>query len=188
MPNDAVDRASRANVLPTRFTTPRLRAERIHAVDFLELRRMHADPVVMTHLGGVRTEQQTRDYLDVNLRHWDDHGFGLWIVYEHDGVEPIGRALLRSLQVDGVDELEIGYALYEPYWGRGYATEIAAACIEYGRRYLRGRTFFALVSPENYASRRVLEKAGLRFLREFMLDNAPHDLFRTATASGDATG
>ena len=180
MPGDAVNPPRPSRALPTSFTTERLRAIRLHDADFHELRRMHADPAVMAHLGGVRDEKQTRDYLEVNLRHWRDFGFGLWIVYERHGFNPIGRALLRNLRVDGADELEIGYALYQPYWGRGYATEIATACIEYGRRHLGGKTFFALVSPDNEASRHVLEKVGLRYLREFSLENAPHDLFRSA--------
>ena len=140
---------------------------------------MHTDAVVMHHLGGVRSDQQTREYHDINLQHWITHGFGLWIIYERDGDEPIGRGLLRYLRVDGADELEIGYALYEPFWGRGLATEIAAACMDYGRQYLQGTRFFALVSPGNLGSRRVLEKAGLRYDRDLLLDETTHALFRT---------
>ena len=177
MPKDAANPARPSRGLPSSFTTQRLRAVRLQTADLDELRRMHTDPAVMAHLGGVRDERQTRDYLEVNLRHWRDFGFGLWIVYERRGFDPIGRALLRYLRVDGVDELEIGYALYQPYWGRGLATEIATACIDYGRRHLAGQRFFALVSPGNDASRRVLQKVGLQYLREFSLENTPHDLF-----------
>jgi RimJ/RimL family protein N-acetyltransferase len=174
--------------LPYSFATPRLRAEPLRESDFDELRRMHTDPAVMAHLGGVRSEAQTREYHDVNLRHWREHGFGLWIVYERDGDEPIGRGMLRYLRVDGADELEIGYALYEPFWGRGLATEIAAACIDYGRQHLHGTRFFALVSPANLASRRVLEKAGLRYLRDFPLEEVTHALFgSTAATEGGPT-
>jgi RimJ/RimL family protein N-acetyltransferase len=165
--------------LTASFTTPRLRAEPLKAGDFAELRRMHTDAVVMQHLGGVRSDRQTREYHDLNLQHWITHGFGLWIIYERDGDEPIGRGLLRYLRVDGMDELEIGYALYEPFWGRGLATEIAAACMDYGLQHLQGTRFFALVSPDNLGSRRVLEKAGLCYDRDFLLDETTHALFRT---------
>lgn len=167
---------------PESYETARLRMERLRPEDFDELRRMHADAVVMTHLGGVRNEQQTREYHEINLRHWRERGFGLWIVYQRDRVDPIGRALLRTLRVDDVDELELGYALYEPFWGQGYATEIVAACMTLGRAHLGATAFVALVSPGNHASRRVLEKAGLRFLREFALEHSPHDLFKSADA------
>jgi ribosomal-protein-alanine N-acetyltransferase len=174
----------RALRLPDSFATARLRTERLAPAHFDELRRMHVDPVVMAHLGGVRTEEQTRHYQDINLQHWREHGFGLWIVYERDGIEPIGRALLRYLRVDGVDEVELGYAFYQPFWGRGYATEIVEGCKDYGRRHLGAATFVALVSPENVASRHVLEKAGLRYFRDCPIDNAPHALYRTPPLTG----
>ena len=103
------------------FETARLRAERLRPHHLDELRRMHCDAEVMTHLGGVRTAEQTASYLEKNLKHWADYGFGLWILRERDGVEFIGRGLLRHLTVDGVDEVETGYAFYEPFWGRGLA-------------------------------------------------------------------
>jgi RimJ/RimL family protein N-acetyltransferase len=56
-----------------------------------------------------------------------------------------------------------------------------------GRAHLGATAFVALVSPGNHASRRVLEKAGLRFLRGFAIEQSPHDLFRSADA-GKASG
>ena len=91
-----------------RFTTARLRAERLRPGDFGEVRRMHLDAVAMEHLGGVRDEAGTTAYFERNLKHWRDHGFGLWIVYERNGVEPIGRAMLRWLRVDDTDEVRSG--------------------------------------------------------------------------------
>lgn len=61
------------------FSTARLRAERLTAADLPELRRMHRDAAAMAELGGVQTEAKTKAYFEHNLRHWDDHGFGLWI-------------------------------------------------------------------------------------------------------------
>ena len=140
---------------------------------------MHTDAAVMAHLGGRRTEQQTLDYLATNLLHWSDHGFGLWILRELNGAEPIGRGLLRYLRVDAVDELEVGYAFYEPFWGRGYATEIMSACLVYGRERLHHETFVALTSPDNRASQRVLVKSGFQYVRPFEHDGAAQALFRT---------
>ena len=112
------------------FETERLRAERLQPHHLDELRRMHCDATVMTHLGGVRSAEQTASYLEKNLKHWADYGFGLWILRERGGVEWIGRGLLRTLPLDGVNEVETGYAFYEPFWNRGLATEIPAACLK----------------------------------------------------------
>jgi RimJ/RimL family protein N-acetyltransferase len=160
------------------FQTARLRGERLRPTDLPELRRMHADEAVMTHLGGVRDDQATRDYLRINLEHWDEHGFGLYIVHERDGIEPICRGLLRTLRVDEVDEIEIGYAFYKPFWGRGLATEVTERCMDLARQHLDRHTFVALTTAANLGSQRVLTKLGFRRDRWFTHAGAEHLLYR----------
>jgi RimJ/RimL family protein N-acetyltransferase len=161
------------------FTTPRLAAERLTQGHLPEIRRMHRDAAVMAQLGGVRDEAQTAAYLAKNLQHWDEYGFGLWILRERAGGEPVGRAVLRHLLVEDVEEIEVGYAFYEPFWGRGLATEVASACLELGRRTLDLPTIVGVTSPENRASQHVLEKVGLVYERDFTHEGAPASLFRT---------
>lgn len=161
------------------FSTARLAAERLIPDHLPEIRRMHRDAAVMAQLGGVRDEAQTTAYLARNLQHWADHGFGLWILRELGGGEPVGRALLRHLLVDGVDEVEVGYAFYQAFWGRGLATEVAIACLELGRRELQLTTFVAVTAPGNTASAHVLEKVGLVYERDFMHEGSLSSLFRT---------
>jgi len=161
------------------FSTARLAAERLTPGHLPEVRRMHRDAAVMAQLGGVRDEAQTAAYLARNLQHWAEYGFGLWILRELGGGEPIGRAVLRHLLVDGVDEVEVGYAFYAPFWGRGLATEIATACLELGHRELQLTRFVAVTAPGNDASAHVLKKVGLAYERDFMHEGAPASLFRT---------
>ena len=161
------------------FSTARLSAERLTADHLPEIRRMHRDAAVMAQLGGLRDEAQTAAYLARNLQHWADYGFGLWILREVGGGEPVGRAVLRHLPMDGIDEVEVGYAFYAPFWGRGLATEVATACLELGRRELHLTTFVAVTSPGNTASAHVLEKVGLFYERDFTHEGARSSLFRT---------
>jgi RimJ/RimL family protein N-acetyltransferase len=163
---------------PDRFTTERLQAERLTADHLVEVRRMNSDPAVMAHLWGVRTEQQTAAYMDHNLRHWADHGFGLWILRERGRGDPVGRAVLRHLTIDDVDEVEVGYALYQPYWGRGLATEIAARCVALAEHELGLAEIVGLTDPMNRASRHVLEKVGLAYERDCVHDDHLTALFR----------
>lgn len=161
-----------------RLTSPRLRLERLRPHHFAELRRMHDDERVMEHLGGVQDDAWTRAYLTRNLAHWDAHHHGLWIVFERDGAEPIGRAVLRHLDVDGVDEVETGYAFYESFWGRGYATEVTRACLDLGFDELHLSSIVAVTSLGNTASQHVLAKCGLHFERTFRRDEEMLALFR----------
>lgn len=163
---------------PDTFETVRLRCERLRADHRDEIRRLQVDPVVMRHLGGVMTEMQSEAYLTRNLAHWAVHGHGLWIVYERAGVEPIGRALLRHLVVDGIDEVETGYAFYQPCWGRGYATEITHACLEAGFGRLGLPSIVAVTMPGNAPSQHVLTKCGFHFERTFARDAGTLHLFR----------
>ena len=163
---------------PESFATTRLRAERLTAGHRSELRRMHSDPAVMAYLGGLQSETETAEYLARNLRHWADYHFGLWILHEIGGDVPIGRAVLRHVLIDDVDEVEVGYGFYPEYWGRGLATEVTIACLEFGFRQLGLESIVALASPTNLASHHVLLKAGLVLEREFDNHGARCSLFR----------
>jgi RimJ/RimL family protein N-acetyltransferase len=163
---------------PDSFSTARLRAERLTPDHLPELLRMHRDPAVMAQLGGVRDEDQTAAYLARNLQHWADYGFGLWVLREVGGEDPIGRAVLRHLLVEEVDEVEVGYSFYQPFWGRGLASEVTAACLAFGRRQLRLDTIVAVTSPSNLVSQHVLLKAGLVYEREFINEGTRSSLFR----------
>jgi len=161
------------------FTTARLQAERLTADHLSEIRRMHADAAVMAYLRGVRDEAGNAAYLARNLKHWDDYGFGLWILRERGGGPPVGRAVLRHLLVEDVDEVEVGYAFYKEFWGRGFATEIAAACLALGPEKLHLKTIVAVTSLNNAASQRVLRKVGLVYERDIVEDGKMLALFRT---------
>lgn len=65
-------------------------------------------------------------------------------------------------------ETELGYRLKKAVWGRGFATEGAIALIEKGFLKLRGAKVVAYTMAVNTRSQRVMEKAGLRFEREFV--------------------
>ncbi|HEY6223250.1 MAG TPA: GNAT family N-acetyltransferase [Gemmatimonadales bacterium] len=167
-----------SDAFPDRFTTARLQAERLTSDHLAEVRRMNSDPAVMEHIWGVRTEEQTAAYLTRNLRHWTDYGFGLWILRERGGGEPVGRAVLRHLVIDDVDDVEVGYAFYRPYWGRGLATEIAGRCVDLARHELGLATIVAITDPANRPSQRVLEKVGLSYERDCVVEGHVAALFR----------
>ena len=140
------------------FSTLRLTAERLNEGHLDDLVELHLDPDVSRYLGGVRSAEVTATYLATNMAHWDQHGFGLWVLRTIDGVFA-GRAGIRHIMVDGVDETEIAYAFRREAWGRGYASEIATALTNIGLSHYGMPSLIGLVHVGNGASRRVLEKA-----------------------------
>ena len=65
------------------------------------------------------------------------------------------------------DHPELGYRLRAASWGLGYATEGSRALVDLAFRELGAERVFAETMAVNTASRRVMEKAGLRYVRTF---------------------
>ena len=116
----------------------------------------------------------------MNVKHWADYGCGMWMLRDPASSAVIGRAILRHLDVDGVDEVETGYGFMPDYWGRGLATEVAQACVAIGFEQLRLPSIVAITTPANVASQRVMRKAGLAHERDILHAGVPHMLFRTS--------
>jgi RimJ/RimL family protein N-acetyltransferase len=137
----------------------------------------------METLGGLRSDDQTREYLEQNLAHWDRHGYGLWLLREAQSGAFVGRSAIRHLSVGGNDEVEIGYALMPEYWGRGLATEVSRKMVRiaFDQLRLHGK-LVAVTLPNNVASRRVIEKADGVFERNIVHADLPHALFRFRNA------
>ena len=140
--------------------TPRLRLRRLLPSDAPDLIALDSDPAVMRYVGspaGTRTPEETADR--VRQRIGADHGlYGFWLVEGQDDGAFHGLGLL--LPVPEGDEIEVGYRLARRSWGRGIATEAAAALIDHAFRHLALPRLVAVVYPENRASRRVLDKLG----------------------------
>ena len=175
--------------IPESFRTARLQAERLAPHHLNDLIQFHRDPAVMAELGGVRDEHQTAQYLSRNVDHWVKHGFGVWVLRESDGSEVVGRAVLRYLRLEDIDEVEVGFALYPRLWGRGLATEVAETCMALARGELGVESLVGLTTPANRASQRVLLKLGLHYERELLIEETRCFLYRVGwPASREADG
>lgn len=139
---------------------------------------MDGDEQYMALLGGTRDVAATRAYMERNLKHWQDYGHGLWILRDAAG-HVAGRCVLRHLDVEGIDEVEIGYGLHTQYWGRGLATEVARELLRLGLHVLGRPSIVAITQPVNVGSQRVLEKTGLVYERDIDHERMLHRLYRS---------
>jgi ribosomal-protein-alanine N-acetyltransferase len=159
-----------------------LRNERPWLEHLALYRDLFSDPAVAGvlwpgTLGGARSESQIAEILDADVRHWEARGYGPWVFFERATGMFVGRGGLRHSTIAGTECIEVLYALRPDAWGRGYATEIALLAVGEGRR-LGLAELHGLVSPSNFASRRVLEKAGIRFEATVERGGLPHLLGR----------
>jgi ribosomal-protein-alanine N-acetyltransferase len=109
--------------------------------------------------------------------HWDEHGYGPWVFREQATDEPIGYGGLHITEVEGVPETEVLYAVASGRWGEGFATEIARKSVRAARE-LGIEGLVCMTRTDNAASRRVMEKAGFRYEREFERVGLTHALHR----------
>lgn len=117
---------------------------------------------------GVRTLEEARVYLlDRPLASYEKYGFGLYAVVLKETDAPIGMCGL--IKRDALDDVDIGYAFLERYWGKGYAPEAARAVIDYGLHALGLKRIIAYTSLDNDRSIRVLEKLGFRYEKTITL-------------------
>jgi RimJ/RimL family protein N-acetyltransferase len=139
-------------------------------------RDLFADPAVAAMLwpgtfGGVRTSEQSAEILDADISHWRQQQFGPWVFFEASSGVFVGRGGLRHTTVAGRECVEVLYAVRSDVWGRGYATEMATVAVTHARR-LGLTDVVGFTSAVNGASRRVLEKSGMRFDAREMFEYA----------------
>jgi RimJ/RimL family protein N-acetyltransferase len=125
-----------------------------------------SDPDVMRYIGDGKPQsrEQTQVRLNAIIAHWNQHGFGLWAAIDKASGAWMGFCGLQFL--DNTTEVEVGYRLAKRFWGMGLASEAAKASLRYGFEELALDRIVAVVQPGNIASRRVLEKIGLRYLKD----------------------
>jgi RimJ/RimL family protein N-acetyltransferase len=129
---------------------------------------MNADPAVMRWIAPNRPlrREESADFLDRVIRHWDEHGFGLWALVPHaeEGAQCIGFAGLAipSFLPAVLPAVEVGWRLSSAWWGRGLATEAARASMDFGFERLGLRSIVSIIDEGNVASLRVADKLGMR--------------------------
>lgn len=162
--------------------TTRLLLRPLSATDLEDFLRMQENPRVMATLGGLRTTEESKASFARLLGDWEKHGFGWWSLRLADSGQFVGRGGLRRVLVEGKDEVEVGYGLLLEFWGRGLATELARESMRIGFNELRLPELVSFTLPTNLASRRVMEKAGFRYERDFIYANLSHVLYRQVAA------
>lgn len=127
------------------------------------------DPRVMCYIGDGQlwSEERVRKFVNGGIEAATTRGWILWPVICKQDSELIGVCGFNSAYAPDV---EIGLWLRPEYWGRGLATAVAAAVMEYGWRTFGFERLISVSHPENRASIRVMEKLGMTFDRRFVHD------------------
>jgi [ribosomal protein S5]-alanine N-acetyltransferase len=168
------------------WRTERLLARTPTAADALDYRDLFLDPAVADWLRPTPDrplgEVEILGMLKADERHWEEHGFGPWVLVEQDGGAVVGRGGLRWTELGAGWVVELPWVVASQHWNRGFATEAAAAAVRWAGT-LGMAEVVALIVAANVASRRVAEKAGLRVEGEAEHAGLPHLVYRGRPAS-----
>ena len=146
--------------------TDRLTFREMHEADLEAMTGLLGDARVMWVYPRPWTRDEVGRWIRRNESEYRERGFGLWIVEERETGAFVGECGLTQQAFAGSVEIEVGYQLRPEFWGRGFATEAAGACVAFARDVARLPRIVALIDPRNDASKRVAAKNGLRWERD----------------------
>jgi RimJ/RimL family protein N-acetyltransferase len=151
--------------------TERLVLRRFAEDDIDNLVELDGDPEVMKFINGGRPtprQEIENDVLPAFLGYYERFaGYGFWAAEENATGRFVGWFHFRPAKDAPPGEVELGYRLRKSAWGKGYATEGSRALIDKGFTELGVERVVAFTMTVNVASRRVMEKVGLKYVRTF---------------------
>jgi RimJ/RimL family protein N-acetyltransferase len=142
------------------------------AEDFEAWAAFSADEQAMRHIGGAQVRSVAWRGICTMTGAWSIRGFSMFSVIEKASGRWIGR--LGPWQPEGWPGTEVGWGLARDVWGRGYATEGAAAAMDFAFDVLGWSEVIHTIAPENTASQAVARRLGSTILRRTAMP-APYE-------------
>ena len=141
------------------FETMRLYARHWTSEDLENIYALYSDPAVMKYIRATLTVDETKHIMETHVAAYEETPFkGRFAVIEKRTGAFIGTFLLKDSET--ITGLEIGYALLQDYWGKGYATELLNEGVKFAFDKHAITELYAITELHNEASRKVLTKCG----------------------------
>ncbi len=141
--------------------TDRLILRELNRNDSLSFYNLNSDPEILKFTGDkpFSSVSEAEKFL-INYSDYNKNGFGRWAVILKETNCFIGWC---GLKLNEENLIDIGFRFFKKEWGKGYATESAKACIEYGFNHLNLNEIIGRASKDNISSIKVLEKINMMF-------------------------
>lgn len=149
--------------IPT-LRTERLILRKMERYDLDDVFEYASDPLVSKYLLWYPHEDKrlTKEYLKLVERNYKKKNFFDWGVSLAESGKLIGTCGFSAFNIIN-NSAEIGYVLGSGYWGNGYAKEAVDAVLNFGFNVLLLNRIEAKIMSDNYASKVVAKKCGMRF-------------------------
>lgn len=150
--------------------TARLRLMPWQPDDWPLLRPLATNPEVVRYIsnGEPWPDERIREWAGRQVAHYAKFGFCFWQLVHKETSEMIGFCGLQPVEIEGAQEIEIGWWLAPAWWGHGYATEAAREAMRDGFERAGLRRIVSIAVRENVASTHIMNKLGMKYEREAM--------------------
>ncbi len=124
----------------------------------------------------IKTKEQAHESIQFILNQYKNLGIGRFACIEKTTGEFMGWSGLKlntgeKEELNGTrDFIDIGYRLIPRFWGKGYASESAFACLDFGFTKMNYPVIYGAADIENIGSNKILQKIGLNYINEFNYD------------------
>jgi len=143
--------------------TERLTLRSWETKDLLDCIEMNLDKEVMKYFPAILNKEQTIEFYDRVQKHFLENGFGLYVVENTITQEFLGYTgfMIANFEASFTPCVEIGWRFKKQYWGKGYATEAAKACLNYGFDTLGFDKIYSFTATPNLKSENVMKRIGM---------------------------
>lgn len=110
------------------------------------------------HPGEISNYARSQQWIEKQLKRYADNRFGLQAINDKHSGEFIGQCGLLAQEVDGIQEVEVGYHIFKNFRGKGYAPEAARLFIDYAFNNDLTESLISIIHVDNIKSQRVADK------------------------------
>ncbi len=158
--------------------TSRLKLRKIENHDVEALLKILGDPEVMKFsVHGPDSTEGVHKFIEATQKRYDRDGMAQWAVILKDSGALIGECGISVQMIDGKKEFEIGYRFNRQYWRKGFGSEAALACRDYGFNNLNLERLISIIEKENTASIGVAKKVGMTLEKESTFYEIPVEIY-----------
>ena len=153
----------------TMLETERLLLRTWTEADVVPFSLMNGDPQVMEYFPSTLSSEESLQLYQRITAFMENRGFGLFAVELKRSHEFMGFIGLNEPTFTAAFTpcVEIGWRLARPFWGQGFATEGAKACLDFGFSTLHLQEIVSFTSKLNLKSIAVMERIGMQYAGEF---------------------
>lgn len=140
---------------------------------------VHAESDVVPY-----SKEVVEKWLHQHIAEFKQYGFSMGSVFLKNSNEFVGRAgLFYSPDIIDPGSVEMGYVLHKKHWNQGYATELAHALLDWGFNHLKLEKIVALTRVDNKKSQHVLQKVGMKYVKQIQSEHHEFLLFEITNPS-----